>query len=248
MLKEERHKKILDEVSLRNRILLTDIAKQLDVSIDTVRRDVKDLDSNQLIKKVHGGAVSLGFISNNKSTKVFDIEEKRIIAKKALKFVEPGAVIFIDGGTTCMELARLVPASMKITCFTLSLPIASEIVTKSNVDLIFIGGKVSKESHMSISFGAVKELSQIRFDYSFISTGYIDPNHGLSEFDWDVVQIKRAIVKSSNKPILLCASKKFNSQQKYKCVNVQDINTLVTELDNNDPRLDAFKNININVI
>ena len=101
---------------------------------------------------------------------------------------------------------------------------------------------------MSVSVGAVNELSQIRFDYSFISTGYIDPTHGLSEFDWEVVQIKRAIVKASRKSILLCISKKFNSHQKYKCVNVSDIDTLVTELDPNDVLLDPFKNLNINLL
>ncbi len=245
VLKEERHQRILDEVSLRNRILLSDMAEQLDVSIDTIRRDVKELDKNQMIKKVHGGAVSLGFVSNNPSVDVFDIDEKQLIAQKALSFISDGSVIFIDGGTTCMELAKMIPTKKKITCFTLSLPIASELIKKPNIDLIFIGGKISKESHMSVSVGAVNELSQIRFDYSFISTGYIDPSHGLSEFDWEVVQIKRAIVKSSRKAILLCISKKFNSQQNYKCVNVSEIDTLVTELDPNNLLLEPFKNINL---
>ena len=248
MLKEERHQKILDEVSLRNRILLLDMAAQLNVSIDTIRRDVKELDKKQLIKKVHGGAISLGFVSNNAAVDVYDVNEKQSIAQKAIPFISDGAVIFIDGGTTCMELVKLIPPKTKITCFTLSLPIASEMVKKPNVDLIFIGGKISKESHMSVSVGAVNELSQIRFDYSFISTGYIDPTHGLSEFDWEVVQIKRAIVKASRKSILLCISKKFNSHQKYKCVNVSDIDTLVTELDPNDVLLDPFKNFNIHIL
>ena len=248
MLKEERHQKILDEVSLRNRILLLDMAAQLNVSIDTIRRDVKELDQKQLIKKVHGGAISLGFVSNNAAIDVYDLEEKQLIAHKTIPFMSDGAVIFIDGGTTCMELVKLIPSKRKITCFTLSLPIASEMIKKPNVDLIFIGGKISKESHMSVSVGAVNELSQIRFDYSFISTGYIDPTHGLSEFDWEVVQIKRAIVKASRRSILLCISKKFNSHQKYKCVNVSDIDTLVTELDPNDVLLDPFKNLNINIL
>ena len=248
MLKEERHQKILDEVSLRNRIQLLDMAAQLNVSIDTIRRDVKELDQKQLIKKVHGGAISLGFVSNNAAIDVYDLEEKQLIAHKTIPFISDGSVIFIDGGTTCMELVKLIPSKRKITCFTLSLPIASEMIKKPNVDLIFIGGKISKESHMSVSVGAVNELSQIRFDYSFISTGYIDPTHGLSEFDWEVVQIKRAIVKASRRSILLCISKKFNSHQKYKCVNVSDIDTLVTELDPNDVLLDPFKNLNINIL
>ena len=57
MLKEERHQKILNEVSLRNRILLTDMAEQLNVSVDTIRRDVTELDKNLMLKKVHGGAI-----------------------------------------------------------------------------------------------------------------------------------------------------------------------------------------------
>ena len=248
MLKAERQQKILNEVYLRNRILLTDMAEQLNVSADTIRRDVKELDQKQMLKKVHGGAISLGFITNNGSVDVYDLEEKRLIANKALPLISDDAVIFIDGGTTCMELAKMIPVRKKITCFTVSLPIAIELVKKQNINLIFIGGKISQDSHMSISIGAVNEISQIKFDYSFISTGYIDPNHGLSEFDWEVVQIKRAIIKASRKTVLLCISKKFNSQQKYKCVDVNDIDTMVTELDLEDIRLDPFKNLSINLL
>ena len=106
MLKEERHQKILNEVSLRNRVLLNDIADHLDVSVDTVRRDVKELDKKQLLKKVHGGAISLGFTSNKNSVEVFDIDEKQLIARKAVSQIQDGSAIFIDGGTTCMELAK----------------------------------------------------------------------------------------------------------------------------------------------
>lgn len=248
MLKAERQQKILNEVYLRNRILLTDMAEQLNVSADTIRRDVKELDQKQMLKKVHGGAISLGFITNNGSVEVYDLEEKRLIANKALPLISDDAVIFIDGGTTCMELVKMIPLRKKITCFTVSLPIAIELVKKQNINLIFIGGKISHDSHMSISIGAVNEISQIKFDYSFISTGYIDPNHGLSEFDWEVVQVKRGIIKASRKTVLLCISKKFNSQQKYKCVDVNDIDTMITELDREDIRLDSFKNLNISLI
>lgn len=248
MLKEERHQKILNEVSLRNRVLLNDIAEHLDVSVDTVRRDVKELDKKQLLKKVHGGAISLGFTSNINSVEVYDIDEKQLIAHKAVGQIQDGSAIFIDGGTTCMELAKAIPNNKKITCFTLSLHIAMELVHKEGVDLIFIGGKVSNVSHMSISAGAINELSQITFDQSFIGTGYIDAVHGLSEFDWEVVQIKRAIIKSSKKTILLCISKKFNSQQKYKCVNVNAITTIVTELEPKDKLFEPFRSLNINLV
>ena len=248
MLKEERQQKILNEVSLRNRVLLNDIAEHLDVSVDTVRRDVKELDKKHLLKKVHGGAISLSFTSDKNSTEIYDVDEKQLIARKAVDRIQDGSAIFIDGGTTCMELAKAIPNNKKITCFTLSLHIAMELVHKEGVNLIFIGGKVSKDSHMSISAGAINELSQITFDQSFIGTGYIDVVHGLSEFDWEVVQIKRAIIKSSKKTTLLCISKKFNSQQKYKCVNVNAITTIITELESTDKLFEPFKSLNINLV
>jgi len=108
MLKEERHMAILSEVALHNRVQLMDLAEILEVSIDTVRRDVKELDSENKLKKVHGGAISLGFTNKSLPNKnVYQLPEKKIIAQKAVTLLKDNAVIFIDGGTTCMELAFL---------------------------------------------------------------------------------------------------------------------------------------------
>ena len=114
MLKEERQQKILNEVSLRNRVLLNDIAEHLDVSVDTVRRDVKELDKKKLLKKVHGGAISLSFTSNKNSLEVYDVDEKQLIARKAVVKIQDGSAIFIDGGTTCMELLSIGKYSSKL--------------------------------------------------------------------------------------------------------------------------------------
>ena len=169
MLKEERQRTILNEVELHNRVLLTDIAEKLDVSIDTVRRDVKELHADNRLRKVHGGAVSLGFANYSPArNNVYALAEKTIIAQKALSFIKDNSVILIDGGTTCLELARLIPTNQKITCFTLSLPVAMELLNKPNVETIFIGGLLSKDSQISIGANTVHNLSGIKVDYAFI--------------------------------------------------------------------------------
>ena len=248
MLKEERHQKILSEVALHSRILLTDIADDLNVSVDTIRRDVKELDQKQRLKKVHGGAVSLGFVSHNAQTEIYAIDQKRSIAKKAAELLKDGSVILIDGGTTCMEFVRHIPLKKQVTCFTLSLPVVFEMMNKPNVEIIFIGGKIFKDGQMAIGASAINNLSQIRLDYSFIGTGYVDPIYGLTEFDWDVVQIKKAIIKASKKTVLLSISEKFNSQQRYKTCDINAINTMVTELDPSDSKLASFKNLDIHIL
>ena len=249
MLKEERQRTILSEVELHNRVLLTDIAEKLDVSIDTVRRDVKELDTANRLRKVHGGAVSLGFANyiparNN----VYALDDKITIAKKALTLLKTDSVILIDGGTTCLELARLLPTTIQLTCFTLSLPVAMELLTKPNVETIFIGGQLSKDSQITIGSNTIHNLSEINVDYSFIGTGYVDASYGLTEFDWDIVQTKKAVIKASKKTILLCISEKLNSQHRFKTCELNAIDTLVTELEPGHELLNNFRNQQIHLL
>ena len=249
MLKEERHQTILNEVDLHNRILLTDIADALEVSIDTVRRDVKELDADQKLKKVHGGAISMGFMTKStRNTNIYKLEHKVAIATKALGMLKDGAVIFIDGGTTCMELARIIPENLNLTCFTISLPVAMELSNKANLNVISIGGQISKEAQIAIGANAIHHLSEIRVDYSFIGTGYVDAVYGLTEFDWDIVQIKKAVIKASKKTVLLSISEKLNSQHRYKTCDINTINTMITELDAENPVLNAFKSHDIKIL
>ena len=249
MLKEERQQTILNVVELHNRILLTDIAESLDVSIDTVRRDVKELDAEQKLRKVHGGAISLGFTTNSaRNTNIYALEEKTEIAKKAITLLKNGAVIFVDGGTTCMELARLIPQDIELTCFTLSLPVAMELSSKPNVTVIFIGGKILKDAQISIGANAIHNLSEIKVDYSFIGTGYVDSQYGLTEFDWDIVQMKKAVIKAAKKTVLLCISEKLNSQHRYKTCDINAINTMITELESENQLLNLFRDHDIRLL
>lgn len=249
MLKEERQQTILSEVELHNRILLTDIAESLDVSIDTVRRDVKELDAENKLRKVHGGAISLGFTtSSTRNTNIYALDRKIVIAQKAATMLKDGGVVFIDGGTTCLELARLIPENISLTCFTISLPVAMELSHKPLVTVILIGGQIAKEAQIAIGANAIHNLSEIRVDFSFIGTGYVDATYGLTEFDWDIVQIKKAVIKASKKTVLLSISEKLNSQHRYKTCDINRINTMITELDANNELLRAFKNHDIKIL
>ena len=249
MLKEERQRLIMNEVDLHNRILLTDIAEKLDVSVDTIRRDVKELDAENMLKKVHGGAVSLGFTGlANLDNRVYAQPEKKKIAEKALQLLTPDSVLFIDGGTTCLELAKAIPDNLSFTCFTFSLPVAVLLLNKPKIRVIFLGGELSKEAQISIGPGVIHQLSEVKFDYSFIGTGYVDSLHGLTDFDWDIVQVKKAVVRASKKTVLLCISEKLNSQHRYKTCDINAINAMITELEPENNLLNLFRNQDIRLL
>ena len=249
MLKEERQRLIIREVEIHNRVLLTDLAEQLGVSVDTVRRDVKELDSLRKLRKVHGGAVSLGFMTPAAAnTDIYAVDEKIAIAKKALGLLKNGSVIFIDGGTTCQELARLLPERLELTCFTISLPVALLLQGKPGVRVILIGGEVSGDVQITTGATTIRELSAIKVDYGFIGTGYVDALHGLTEFDWDVVQVKKAVIAASRKVILMCISEKLNSQHRYRTCDISAVNTIITELDPQSNRLNSFRDHQIHIL
>ena len=249
MLKEERHKVIINEVELHNRVLLSDIAEQIGVSVDTIRRDVKELDSEKQLKKVHGGAIALGFTNYATENKnIYALEDKIKIAKKALTLISSGNTILIHGGTTCLELAKLIPNKLEITCFTTSLVVALELLNKKGVDVFFIGGRLSKDSQISIGTNTIHLLSEINVDFSFIGTGYVDVDYGLTEFDFDSVQVKKAVIKCSKKTVLLSISEKLNSKHRYKTCDINVINTMITELDPDHLLLENFRKKDIRLI
>ena len=249
MLKEERHQFILNEVSVRSRVLLSDLSDRIGISTDTVRRDVIELDELGKLNKVHGGAVSLGYNSSSvKNKKIFQFEKKIVIAEKAIALLKDDNVILMGGGTTNLELARLLPPKLKLTIFTPSLPIAVQLLNLPNVEVVFIGGKISKEAQICIGSYTINALSEIKADVCFLGTGYLDIENGLTEFDWDVVQLKKAMIRASKKTVLLTISDKLNSVQRFKTCNVSAINTLITELNPDDEILKPFAAFSINLL
>lgn len=247
--KEDRQQFILHEVRMHSRILLSDIANLLNVSVDTARRDIQELNDQGKLRKVHGGAISIGFHYSNDTVKdIYAYENKAIIAQKAIKLIEPKSVVLISGGTTNLELVKHLPPKLNATFFTPSLPVAIELMAHPHIEVIFIGGKLSRDAQITIGGSALNTLSEIKVDLCFMGTGYLDPANGLTEFDWEVVQMKKAMINASKKVVCLSISEKLNSTQRYKICEIQAINMLITELDSTAEILNPYREENIKVL
>lgn len=249
MLKEERLNFILNEVKVRNRVLLSDLAVSLNVSEDTVRRDLKQLDEEGKIKKVHGGAISNSFhLYSYKEQEIYAHEDKSVIAKKAHGLLQDGQVILMSGGTTNLEFARLLPANFFGTIFTPSLLVAMELSEHPAVETILIGGKLSSESQIALGSEAINRISQIRADLCLLGTSYLDAEFGLSEIDLDVAELKKAMINASRKIISLTISEKINSVQRFKVCEAHAIHALITERKPDDHFLDPFRKKGLEIL
>ncbi|MFM2015302.1 MAG: hypothetical protein RIQ51_792 [Bacteroidota bacterium] len=241
MLKKERQEFILHQLNLHNKILCADLSNKMGVSDDTIRRDLQELAQDDKLIKVHGGALSKSFHTAFDRKMVYNLEDKNIIAQKTATLVQSGMYILTSGGTSILEFAKSLDSNLNATFFTCSLNAAIEFAHHPSIEVVMIGDKVSKDSMLTTGASAVQTIESIQADLCILGINSLDTQFGLSENDWEVVQIKKAMIKASKKTICIGISEKLNSQQKIKVANLDEIDILITELDPNDPILLPFK-------
>ena len=249
MLKRERQAYILHQVNLHNKVLSSTLSDEISVSEDTIRRDLQELAEEGKIIKVHGGALSQSFnYVNYPSAKIYSSEQKRIIAQKVVGLIKDGMFILTTGGTTIIELARMLPPLLKATFISGSIPAVLEYMHHPNIEVIIIGDKVSKSSKITVGADAIAKIKQVKADLCLLGVNSIDIQHGITDHDWDVVHIKKAMIESSKKTVCLTISEKINSNQPLKICAINEISTLVTELSPDDPLLHPYIEAGIEVI
>lgn len=248
MLKEERHNYILHQINLHNKVLSSSLSEQIQVSEDTIRRDLLELAQDGKIVKVHGGALSKSFNPVAGATgNIYALEEKREIARKAIQFIKDGMFILTTGGTTITELARMLPKDLQATFITVSLSAATEFTNHPNIEVIILGDKLSRGSKITVGAETILKIQQIKADLCFIGINAIDILGGLMDNDWDVVQVKRAMINSAKKVIALSISEKVNTFEPLKICEADEIDILVTELVPESDKLQPYQSKGIRI-
>lgn len=240
MLKEERQAYIIHQINLHNKVLSSDLSVQLNVSEDTIRRDLNELAENGKVIKVYGGALSKSFQFPFQDGNVYAKEGKKEIATKALSLITSGMTVLIGGGTTMIELARLIPNDLQCTFFTISPLVALELAEKENIDVFLLGGKLSRNTNIVTGAQVINELSDLRVDLCLLGTNSLSIEEGITDSDWEVVQTKRAMIKCSKNLAILSIAEKLNSNQKMRVAPLKEVSYLVTDLESTDARLKDF--------
>lgn len=243
MLKEERHKIIMKEINLHNTVLSVDLSELLNVSEDTVRRDLKELSDENRIIRVHGGAISKSLVRPFMADdNIYAHEEKKIIASKALNLIQNNMTLLFEGGTTILELANQLPKNISLTIFTVSPQVAITLSDYENINVYTIGGKLKKNANIHTGSSVINEITDIQFDICFMGVNAISVENGVTDIDWETVQVNKAMVKASKQTALLSISEKLNISKRHKVADLSDITYLITELSPADSQLSSFKN------
>ena len=232
----ERRRYLLARARSEGRVGVTGAAQDLQVSVETVRRDLKMLEDHGLVRREYGVAYpveSAGFESDlaaRESARAGGaLPEKRRIAAEAVLRIDDAETIFIDEGYTPQLLAQQLPTDSALTVVTASLPIASMLAVRPSCSVILLGGRVRGRTLATVDHWATSMLSDFVIDLAFIGANGISRAYGLTTPDPAVAAVKTAAVRASRRRIFIGAHVKFSAVSFVRFAEVSDFEVLITD-------------------
>ena len=198
MLTSERKALIADRLRRDGRLVAKGFAEELGFSEDTIRRDLREMASEGLLARVHGGALPVQpALPDFAARKTVASEEKKRLGQLAATLIEKGQTVFLDGGTTNAEIARALPRDFAFTVVTHSPTIAAELEHHPTADVILIGGRIDKHSMVAVGSIASAAIATMRPDVFFLGATAVHSRHGFTTGDFEEAAIKRQIAAQS---------------------------------------------------
>ncbi|MBE9583881.1 DeoR/GlpR transcriptional regulator [Mucilaginibacter sp. JRF] len=247
--KEQRLLKLITEVENSGKVDMRSLGEKFDVSIDTIRRDIKELHDKGLLKAIRGGAIAHSPIPKPFRDRLnFDSEEKKIIALKAVKLLQNDQTIILDGGTSTLALANNIPTEIRLTVVTNSFPIVNVLESHPNIDILFAGGRLRKMGFDTAGTETIRMYESIRADLCFMSVYSIHHKIGITAKEYEDAELKRSIVKYAQKVVALATASKTDTAEAFFVCDMDAIDFLVTDVDPLDEKMRMFREFGLNVI
>lgn len=249
MLKEERFNHILAAVKKKGKVNYESISGELDVSEDTIRRDIESLHNNGLLVKVRGGAISLlkNPLSFQDRTQ-FLSGEKNIIALKAQQMIKNGQTIFMDGGSTVCAVASHLPTNSSFRLVTNNMALVPVISKFKGIELIVLGGTYDRETAVNTGVQTCEEAAKYNADLYLMGTCAVRKEFGISAVFQADGEVKQRMLRNAISTFALANNKNLGSTEFFRVCELQEIKGLITDLATDDQRLDDFRNLGIRLI
>lgn len=233
MLYTERKNEILRQLELKSVVKLSELVNDFDVSMDTLRRDLKAMEKEGLLCCIRGGAClpeKIQRFSNFTGREVINIELKREAAKKAVQYINENDVIFLNSGTTNTVLAQEIAESVSgCTVVTNNIAVVNVLMMNPKIDVIVLGGKLDTLEKSTYGSVCENELSKYYFDTAFLSINSVNGEMGYTDFRFNEIPLMQAAVKCSKTVIAVMDSSKFGRVAKKKIFDLEATDYLVTD-------------------
>jgi len=248
---KEREQLILKLLNEKGRISVSELEKHFGISGSTARRHLNDLQKNGMLIRTYGGAISNGdlFLEESVENKsVQRIIEKKEIAMAARKFINDGDIIMLGGGTTILELAKLLNNLKDSIVITDSILTAVELYKNSNIEVQIVGGIIRSISGVTVGPSALKQLETAYVDKAFIGADSISIEFGITTPNPFEAEIERILIKQAKSVFVLADNTKFQKTTLSKQASLNEIDYIITNSKSDKNYLKEIKSFGIQVV
>lgn len=249
MLTEERRQLILERLRSDGKVVAAELSEALEVSPDTVRRDLRELAEAKLLRRVHGGALPPVSSPRQYAQRVEQAPEaKAAIGRATARLLRSGQVILLDAGTTTLEVARHLPDDLDATVVTNSPPIAMALADHPTVEVSVIGGMLDKRARALVGAAAVDALRNVRADILVLGVCSLHPEIGITVLEVEESYVKRAMIANAAEVVAVSAADKLGTAGPYVVAPVSELTYVVTDQDALPEQLVGFRTAGVEVV
>lgn len=231
MLPIARKAKIKELIIEKKNVTVAELTALFDVTEETIRRDLKQLEDEGMLTRIYGGAYISDGVQNDVNVNLREhilVEGKKQIATQCLEFIKNGDSIFLDASTTSLYIASLI-VNKRITVVTNSIKIVNALIDNSNVHLVIIGGVMSNSSMSALGRNAELNMNNYYFDIAFISCRTISMQHGITDSNEQQAEVRRIAVERANKAYLVADHTKFNRTSFASICGIENIHHIIVD-------------------
>lgn len=241
MLGAQRKAHLREILRRDGRVVAKDVAHDLGLSEDSIRRDLRELaDAGELVR-VYGGALPVAPADrpvDQRQTLATDSKER--VARRAVELIAPGSVIVLDAGTTTLAMARMLPHGADLTVITPSPAVAIAVAEHSDARVVIIGGELSRFSMVAGGALAMEAVQHLSADQFFLGVTGVDPSGGLTTGDLDDAATKRAIASRSVQTFVLASQEKIGEVSRFPVLGLESVTGIVVDPLDRDPILEQL--------
>jgi DeoR family fructose operon transcriptional repressor len=246
MMVGERRRKIVDVLESDDRAQVGELAARFGVSQSTIRRDLQLLSKSGVVERTHGGVLPPSRFEPSFGQKETEHRgQKRAIARAAARLVQPGHTVFLDGGTTTLELARELRSRNDITVASNSVPIAVELANR--VRLILTGGSVKESTLALVGPIAERSIEQMHVDIAFIGMNGVSSGAGFTTPTWEEAATKVRMIRAGRLAVVLADSSKLGSVTFAHVARPDEVDLLITDQAASAAEVEALRSAGLQV-
>ncbi|GAA3394273.1 DeoR/GlpR family DNA-binding transcription regulator [Cryptosporangium minutisporangium] len=238
MLAAQRQELLLSRLRSDGRIVAKDIAAELRISEDSIRRDLREMAAAGLCQRVYGGALPVSpAIADLQTRTNVQTDSKQRVAARAAQLITPGSTAILDGGTTALAVARALPANLRATVVTHSPTVAAALVDHPEIEIHVIGGRIFKHSAVACGAAAVEAAAGVNAEVFLMGVTGVHATAGLTTGDADEAAMKRALSRRSADTYVLASAEKIGAASRFAVLPLADVAGVVTDVVADHPAL-----------